>query len=96
MQISALATRIRQLGGDWPPAIVAVDELMAICRRGGGICDDDPPALLQQFIDAMRKLADEPATAPPRNRAERRQQAARLPRAARTGDRRVTVPGLFT
>jgi hypothetical protein len=96
MQLSTLATRIKQIGGDWPPAIVAAAELMQICRYGGGLCDSDPPILLQQFVDSMRKLAEEPPTAAPRNRAERRQAAARLPRADRVQERRVSVPGLFS
>lgn len=95
MQISTLATRIKQIGGDWPPAIVAAAELMAICRYGGGLCDQDPPILLQQFVDSMRKVAEEPPRAVPRNRAERRAQTKQLPRAARVQGRRVSVPGMF-
>jgi hypothetical protein len=63
MQLSTLATRIKQIGGDWPPAIVAAAELMADLPLRRRLCDSDPPVLLQQFVDSMRKLAEEPPTA---------------------------------
>jgi hypothetical protein len=91
-----LATRIRKIGGDWPPAIVARPSSWRSAATAAGVCDEDPPVLLQQFVDSMRKLAEEPPRAVPRNRAERRQQAAQLPRAARVQGRRVSVPGLFS
>jgi hypothetical protein len=89
MRLSALATRIRKLADDWAPALCAVDELMAICRRGGGICDEPADPRLQIFVDKMNALAAEPP-APVRNRADRRARAARLPRAARRD--RLVVP----
>ena len=46
MRLSALATRIRKLADDWSPAHFAADELMAICRRGGG-CQQFVPWLVR-------------------------------------------------
>jgi hypothetical protein len=88
MRLSALATRIRALAAGWPPALLAAAELMDICRYAGKLVDrDEPHPTLQNFVDKMRALADEPP-APPRNRAERRARAANLPRAER---RRILV-----
>jgi hypothetical protein len=92
MRISALATRIRALADDWPPAHYGAAELMAICRRGGRLCDEPLDPNLQIFVDKMLELAAEPARAVPRNRGERRAQAKlQLPRSARVG-RIVGVP----
>lgn len=87
MQLSAAATAIRKRNTDaWPPATKAALELMAICRCGGGICDDEADPDLQTFVDLLRQLAAEPPAPVPVNRFERRRLAAlSLPRGARLG-----------
>lgn len=95
MRISSLATVVRRAAQDWAPAHIAADELMAICRRGGRLCDDPAPPLLQNFVDSLKKLAAEPARPVPRNRAERREAMAALPRAERRRPLLVGRPGLI-
>jgi len=69
MRISALATRIRALADGWEPALYSAAELMAICRRGAGLCDEPAAPSLQVFVDKMLELAAEAAL--PRSRAPR-------------------------
>lgn len=90
MRLSTIATRVRKLAGNWPPALYAAAELMDICRRGGAICDRPSDPRLQVFVDKMLELAAEPprqVSAEPRNRAERRARISVVSR-----DRRIIIP----
>lgn len=83
VRLMGAAVRIREVGGDWPPAIIAAAELEEIAKFGAGVLEQPPSPLLPQFVETMRKLADEPAAKP--NRAERRAKAAKLHRIERKG-----------
>lgn len=71
MRLSACATSIARNAADWPPAKVAAREIMAICRHGGAVCDQEPDPALKIVVDKLRELAAEPVVAA--NRHGRRQ-----------------------
>lgn len=76
VRLSRTAARVRALAAGWPPAIVAADELEAIAKHGEKALETETaPGQLIIFVDKMRKLLAEPPYQP-RNRAERRAQAA--------------------
>lgn len=94
MQLSAIATAIdKQNREQWDPATWASDEIMAIARNGGAVVDSEMSERrvegLRQFVEMMRKLADEPAR--PLNRAERRAAAAQQ-RVRETLERTIVKP----
>lgn len=76
----AASAIIRESSESWTPGIQGADELAAIAKRGGAVCDDPVPEHLQTFIDSMRKLAGEK---PSLNRQARRKLIAVQPRARR-------------
>jgi hypothetical protein len=65
---------------EWEPARLAALELRAIAKGGGSVCDQPAPALLEPFVEAMRKLAGEK---PVMNRQARQRLIASQPRARR-------------
>lgn len=81
LRLMGAAARIRAVGGDWPPAIVAAAELEDVAKAGAGVCDNEPSILLDQFLETMRKLAAEPDR--PQNREERRAKASSVIRVNR-------------
>jgi hypothetical protein len=64
----------------WAPALAAADELSAIAKGAGSVCDQPPAAELEPFVACMKKLAGEE---PVLNRAGRRKLIAAQPRERR-------------
>jgi hypothetical protein len=88
VRLAAAASRLKGLGVDWPPALLAALELETIVRYGAKAADGDASPDLKIFVDKLSELvAEKPMAAgepPPRNRAERRRAAAiYLPRRER-------------
>lgn len=77
--LSAAAV-IKSKSEGWEPGLVAAAELERIATDRGAVCDAPAPALLQPFIESMRRLADEQPTM---NRADRRKLIAAQPRGRR-------------
>jgi hypothetical protein len=55
----AAAAIIREKADGWAPALAAADELSAIAKGAGSVCDQPPAAELETFVECMKKLADE-------------------------------------
>jgi hypothetical protein len=87
IDLSTCATVLRKRAAAWRPALVGAAELMEICRRGGGVCDNPADDDLQKLVDSLCDLIAAPPA--PSNRADRRARAARLPRSER---RALTLP----
>lgn len=84
VRLVAASARLSSLADEWPPALLAANELRVIAHHGSAAADTPVPPELQIFVDNLRELVAEPAAAPPRNRFEKRRQAKIvLPRRAR-------------
>lgn len=75
VQLMALASRVKALGAEWPPAHLASLELETIATYGSKAADAAAPPTIQVFVDKLQELIDEPAlpSIEPCNRMERRQ-----------------------
>lgn len=76
VRLTALASRVKTLGAEWPPALISALELETIAMYGAKAADAPAPPALQIFVDKLNEILAEPRDnalpAAPRNRFERR------------------------
>lgn len=79
VRLARSAARVNTLAANWPPAMIAAEELLAIGKHGSKVLDGEPASSnLIIFVDKLRRILATPGEPPtPRNRAERRRRESR-------------------